>query len=187
MCAYNSVRGEPACANRLLFDTLRNKWGFQGYVVSDCWAISDLHQGHGFVLTLEQAAALAVKAGTDLSCGPEFGVLPLAVRNRLLSNDDIDRAVRRLFEARVRLRSEEHTSELQSPCNLVCRLLLEKKKKKTNKIDRLKKIIIMTTYLLMCGQCQPSVKSQDFTRQYFLHSPIYAIDARYDNLINDLR
>ena len=103
MCAYNSVRGEPACANHLLFDTLRNKWGFKGYVVSDCWAISDLHQGHGFVLTLEQAAALSVKAGTDLSCGPEFSILPLAVRNRLLSNDDIDRAVKRLFEARFRL------------------------------------------------------------------------------------
>jgi len=103
MCAYNSVRGEPACANHLLFDTLRNKWGFKGYVVSDCWAISDLHQGHGFVLTLEQAAALSVKAGTDLSCGPEFAILPLAVRNRLLSNDDIDRAVKRLFEARFRL------------------------------------------------------------------------------------
>src|SRR2546427_7341105 len=103
MCAYNAVRGEPACANHLLFDTLRNKWGFKGYVVSDCWAISDLHQGHGFVLTLEQAAALAVKAGTDLSCGPEFGALPFALRNRLLSNDDIDRAVKRLFEARFRL------------------------------------------------------------------------------------
>jgi beta-glucosidase len=103
MCAYNSVRGEPACANHLLFDTLRNKWGFKGYVVSDCWAISDLHQGHGFVLTLEQAAALAVKAGTDLSCGPEFAALPFAVRNRLLSHDDIDRAVKRLFEARFRL------------------------------------------------------------------------------------
>ena len=103
MCAYNAVRGEPACANHLLFDTLRNKWGFQGYVVSDCWAISDLHQGHGFVLTLEQAAALAVKAGTDLSCGPEFDALPFAVRNRLLSNDDIDRAVKRLFTARFRL------------------------------------------------------------------------------------
>jgi beta-glucosidase len=103
MCAYNSVRGEPACANHLLFDSLRNKWGFQGYVVSDCWAISDLHQGHGFVLTLEQAAALAVKAGTDLSCGPEFAALPFAVRNRLLSNADVDRAVKRLFEARFRL------------------------------------------------------------------------------------
>lgn len=103
MCAYNSVRGEPACANHLLFDTLRNKWGFKGYVVSDCWAISDLHQGHGFVLTLEQASALAVKAGTDLSCGPEFASLPFAVRNRLLSSADIDLAVKRLFEARFRL------------------------------------------------------------------------------------
>src|SRR5437667_6788787 len=103
MCAYNSVRGEPACANHFLFDMLRNKWGFKGYVVSDCWAISDLHQGHGFVLTLEQAAALAVRAGTDLSCGPEFSALPFALRNRLLSNDDLDRAVKRLFEARFRL------------------------------------------------------------------------------------
>jgi beta-glucosidase len=103
MCAYNSVRGEPACANHLLFDTLRNKWGFKGYVVSDCWAISDIHQGHGFVLTLEQAAALSVKAGTDLSCGPEFAVLPFSVQNRLLSPADVDLAVKRLFEARFRL------------------------------------------------------------------------------------
>jgi beta-glucosidase len=103
MCAYNAVRGEPACANHLLFDTLRHKWGFKGYVVSDCWAISDLHQGHGYVLTLEQAAALAVKAGTDLSCGPEFRALPFAVQDRLLSRDDVDRAVKRLFAARFRL------------------------------------------------------------------------------------
>jgi beta-glucosidase len=103
MCAYNSVRGEPACANHLLFETLRNKWHFGGYVVSDCWAISDIHQGHGFVLTLEQAAALSVKAGTDLSCGPEYASLPFAVANRLLSPADVDRAVKRLFEARFRL------------------------------------------------------------------------------------
>src|SRR5260370_547266 len=87
----------------MLLDTLRNKWGFKGYVVSDCWAISDLHQGHGFVLTLDQAAALAVQARTDLSCGPEFSALPFALRNRLLANDDLDRAVKRLFEARFRL------------------------------------------------------------------------------------
>ena len=92
MCAYNSVRGEPACANHFLFDTLRNKWGFQGYVVSDCGAIHDIHQGHGFVLTLEQAAALAAKAGTDLSCVPEYAPLPFAVENRLL----LEQALRRL-------------------------------------------------------------------------------------------
>jgi len=103
MCAYNSVHGEPACANHLLFDTLRNKWGFKGYVVSDCWAISDIHQGHGYVLTLEQAAALSAKAGTDLSCGPEFASLPFAVQNRLLAPADVDLAVKHLFEARFRL------------------------------------------------------------------------------------
>jgi len=103
MCAYNSVRGVPACANQFLLGTLREKWGFKGYVVSDCWAIHDIHQGHGFVLTLEQAAALAVKAGTDLSCGPEYASLSLAVENRLLAPADVDLAVKHLFEARFRL------------------------------------------------------------------------------------
>jgi len=103
MCAYNSVRGEPACANHLLYDLLRNQWGFKGFVVSDCWAIQDLYQGHNFVLSLNQAAALAVKAGTDLSCGPEFGSLKFAAEDRLLSVEEIDRSVRRLFEARFRL------------------------------------------------------------------------------------
>lgn len=103
MCAYNSVRGVPACANQFLLGTLRDKWGFKGYVVSDCWAIHDIHQGHGFVLTLEQAAALAVIAGTDLSCGPEYASLPFAVQNRLLTPADMDLAVKRLFEARFRL------------------------------------------------------------------------------------
>jgi beta-glucosidase len=103
MCAYNSVLGEPACASHMLYGLLRDKWGFQGYVVSDCWAISDVHQAHGYVLTLEQAAAVSVKAGTDLSCGPEFRSLTYAVQNRLLTREDIDRSVKRLFEARFRL------------------------------------------------------------------------------------
>lgn len=103
MCAYNAMRGDPACASHFLLDTLRNKWGFQGYVVSDCGAIGDIHQGHGYVLTLEQADALAVRAGTDLSCGREYEALPFAVENRLLSAADVDRAVTRLFRARFRL------------------------------------------------------------------------------------
>jgi beta-glucosidase len=103
MCAYNSVRGEPACASHLLYDTLRNKWHFDGYTVSDCGAINDIYQGHDFVLTLEQASAVAVKAGTDLSCGNEYMALPFAVRNRLLSMEDMNRAVTRLFTARFRL------------------------------------------------------------------------------------
>ena len=103
MCAYNSIRGEPACANRLLFNLLRNDWGFRGYVVSDCWAINDLYQGHQFVMSLDQAAALSVRAGTDLSCGPQFRTLTRSLADRMLFAEDIDRAVRRLFEARIRL------------------------------------------------------------------------------------
>jgi beta-glucosidase len=103
MCAYNSVQGEPACANTLLFDLLRNKWGFSGYVVSDCWAINDLYQGHSFVMTLDQAAALSLKAGTDLTCGPQYRVLERDLEDRLVSQQEIDRAVKRLFEARIRL------------------------------------------------------------------------------------
>jgi beta-glucosidase len=103
MCAYNAVRGDPACASPLLYSTLRGKWGFAGYAVSDCGAIDDILFGHGYVSILEQAAALAVKAGTDLTCGSEYSVLPAAVRDRLLSVSDIDRAVARLLTARFRL------------------------------------------------------------------------------------
>src|SRR5205814_8375645 len=74
-------------------------WGFRGYVVSDCWAVTDIFGGHGYVTTQEQAAAVAVKAGTDLSCGPEYSALPMAVHNRLLSMEELDQAVKRLFEA----------------------------------------------------------------------------------------
>ena len=103
MCAYNAVGGVPACASRQLYDYVRHKWGFPGYAVSDCWAVTDIFAGHGYVTTRDQAAALAVKAGTDLSCGPEYEDIPGAVRNRLLSMEDVDRAVKRLFEARFRL------------------------------------------------------------------------------------
>jgi len=103
MCAYNSLRGEPACASSWLYETLREKWHFDGYAVSDCGAISDIYQGHDYVLSQEQAAALAVKAGTDLTCGTEYQVLPFAVQDRLLSIQDVDKAVKRLFSARFRL------------------------------------------------------------------------------------
>jgi beta-glucosidase len=103
MCAYNSVRGAPSCTSPLLYDTLRNDWKFAGYAVSDCGAISDIYDGHAYVVLPEQAAALAVKAGTDLTCGNEYRALSAAVRDRLISNDEINRAVERLLTARFRL------------------------------------------------------------------------------------
>ena len=103
MCAYNSVLGEPACANRMLYGKLRNDWGFLGYVVSDCGAVSDIYRFHGFAADERHAAADAVKAGTDLSCGSEYQALAAAVRDQLISEAEIDRAVKRLFTARFRL------------------------------------------------------------------------------------
>ena len=71
--------------------------------MSDCGAVSDIHEGHSYATTVEQAAAIALKAGTDLSCGDEYNNLPAAVHDRRVSEDDIDRAVTRLFTARFRL------------------------------------------------------------------------------------
>lgn len=104
MGAYNRVYGIPACANNFLLEKiLRGKWGFNGYVVSDCWAVSDFYNGHKFVPDAPKAAALAVKAGTDLSCGPEYGKLLDAVRLGYISEAEIDVSVKRLFTARMKL------------------------------------------------------------------------------------
>ena len=104
MGAYNRVYGTPACASDLLMkEILRKKWGFKGYVVSDCWAVSDFCNFHKFVPTAEKAAALAVKAGTDLSCGPEYGTLLEAVRLGYITENELNVSVKRLFEARFRL------------------------------------------------------------------------------------
>jgi beta-glucosidase len=104
MCAYNRINGEPACANtHLLEDMLRGRWGFGGYVVSDCGAIDDIYERHHFVKTAEEASAVAVKKGTDLECGDTYRALVAAVKQGLISEAEIDRAVKRLFEARFRL------------------------------------------------------------------------------------
>jgi beta-glucosidase len=111
MCAYNSINGQPACANdTLLGEHLRRDWHFQGYVVSDCGAMTDIYSGHHFAGTLEQAAADAFKAGTDLICGlppegtrAEREAILRAVQQGLLPQAVIDQALRRLFLARFRL------------------------------------------------------------------------------------
>lgn len=104
MSCYNRVYGIPSSANTFLFkETLRGKWGFKGYVVSDCWAISDIYNYHNFVPTPEKAAALSVLAGTDLSCGPEYSSLIKAVEMGYVTENEINISVKRLFAARFRL------------------------------------------------------------------------------------
>ena len=104
MSAYNRVFGHPACASELLLrDVLRGRWGFGGYVVSDCWAISDFHTGHEVAADEVEAAAQALRAGTDLSCGPEYRSLAAAVTRGLVTEAQVDSALARLLRARFRL------------------------------------------------------------------------------------
>src|SRR6185295_13053993 len=93
MCAYNRTNGEPCCTNKYLNDKLRKEWGFKGYIVSDCGAIDDIYLRHKFVPTVAEASALAVKAGTDLTCGREYRSLLEAVKGGLISEAEIDVAV----------------------------------------------------------------------------------------------
>jgi beta-glucosidase len=104
MCAYNAVDASPACTNQMLLQQrLKRDWHFKGYVVSDCAAITDIVVGHNFATDMAHAAALSVKAGTDLSCGKEYASLIDAVHQGLISEPEIDAAVKRLFTARFRL------------------------------------------------------------------------------------
>jgi len=104
MGAYNRVNGEACCASPTLLEKiLRQTWGFQGYVVSDCGAICDIYRNHQLVSTPEEAASLAVKNGCDLNCGDTFSALSVAVDQGLLTEEILDRSLARLFEARMRL------------------------------------------------------------------------------------
>jgi beta-glucosidase len=106
MCAYNSMNGMPCCGNNpLLKDILRNDLGFEGYVVSDCGAISDIWKksGHHTVDSAPEAAALALKSGTDLNCGTTYQKLNVAVKKGLVKEEKLDCSLQRLFEARYRL------------------------------------------------------------------------------------
>ena len=104
MGAYNRFRGESASAHQfLLQDLLRGKWGFQGYIVSDCGAIRDIYANHKIVKTAEEASSLAIKRGCDLDCGNEYKALAGAVQQGLLTEEELNVSVKRLFTARMKL------------------------------------------------------------------------------------
>nr|WP_225561556.1 glycoside hydrolase family 3 protein [Rhodanobacter sp. DHB23] len=104
MCSYNALDGVPMCANATLLDTrLRKDWGFTGYVVSDCDAVGDISSFHHYKPDEEQAAAAALRAGTDLDCGHTYASLAAAVRKGELPESALDAALVRLFTARYRL------------------------------------------------------------------------------------
>ena len=113
MCAYNSINGEPACANEfLLNDQLRGKWGFKGYVVSDCDAVVNIFDGHRYKPTQAESSAISLQRGMDNECADYIDIVkddhdykPYldAVKQGYLKESDIDVAVTRLFTARMKL------------------------------------------------------------------------------------
>jgi beta-glucosidase len=113
MCAYNSINGEPACANEFLLEgQLRGSWGFKGYVVSDCGAVRDIFSGHHYEPTQAQASAISLERGMDNECidfrakvtdDHDYKPYVDAVKAGYLKESDIDRALVRLFTARMKL------------------------------------------------------------------------------------
>lgn len=107
MCAYQRLEGAPCCGSKFLEGSLRNNWGFEGYIVSDCGAIDDFYgpapRFHNVVQTPEEAAAMAIKAGTDVECGSVYKAIVGAVEKGLVTEAEVDVCVRRAIMARMRL------------------------------------------------------------------------------------
>ncbi len=104
MGAYNRTNGEPCCGSKtLLKDILREDWGFEGHVTSDCWAIKDFHEHHMVTRTPVESVALAMNNGCDLNCGNIYGNLLLAVKDGLVEEKTIEQAVVRLIITRMKL------------------------------------------------------------------------------------
>ena len=104
MGAYNRTNGEPCCGSKtLLKQILREKWGFKGYVTSDCWAIKDFHEYHMVTKTAPESVALAVNNGCDLNCGNMYLNLLIALKEGLVKEETIDECVARLFITRMKL------------------------------------------------------------------------------------
>ncbi len=104
MGAYNRTNGEPCCGSKtLLQDILRKEWGFEGHVVSDCWAVTDFHEFHKITKTPLESATMAMNNGCDVNCGCMFTNLRDAVRGGYVDEARLDEAVTNLMETRLKL------------------------------------------------------------------------------------
>lgn len=104
MCAYNAVFGAPCCSSEfLLADILQTRWGFEGYIVSDCWALQDFHQNHKITADAAESAAKAIKSGVHLNCGEAFRSLGAAIDRGIIFEREIDQALAKLLRTRFRL------------------------------------------------------------------------------------
>ena len=104
MCAYNRLYGKPCCSDAfLLNDILRHKWGFKGFVATDCGAVYDFYTFHKTAKDSVEAVAQAIRAGADNQCyGYAQAVIP-AIKQGLLKESELDTAVARLLRAKFKL------------------------------------------------------------------------------------
>lgn len=104
MGAYNRVNGEPACGSKVLLqDILKEEWGFDGYVVSDCWAIRDFHTEHMVTHTATESAALAINNGCQLNCGNTYLHMLQAYKEGLVTEETITKSAQKLMAIRMKL------------------------------------------------------------------------------------
>lgn len=104
MGAYNRTNGEPCSGSKTLIqDILRDKWGFEGHYVSDCWAIKDFHEHHKVTGNVTESAAMALNAGCDLNCGSTYLHVLDAYKEGLISEETITESVIRLYTTRFLL------------------------------------------------------------------------------------
>ena len=127
MGAYNRTNDEPCCANKpLMVDILRDKWGFQGHFVSDCWAVRDFHENHKVTGTPEESVKLALDLGCDLNCGCTYQKRMNAYRAGLIDEETITTSCERLFTTRFLLGMFDKTEYDEIPYTVVeCKEHLE--------------------------------------------------------------
>lgn len=118
MGAYNRANGMPCCGSReLLTGILRDEWGFEGHVVSDCWAIKDFHTGHCVTATPVESVSLAMNSGCDLNCGVLFLYLQKAIEEGRVKEERLDEALVKLFTARMKLGFFDECDDLTDECD----------------------------------------------------------------------
>ncbi len=106
MCAYQRLDDDPCCGSQRLLQTiLRDEWGFQYLVVSDCGAVSDFYESHKSSSSPVHASAKATIAGTDVECGYGYAYrsIPEAVKRGFMTEAEVDKHVIRLLEGRFDL------------------------------------------------------------------------------------
>lgn len=115
MCSYNAVNGVPSCANgEFMNGILREKWGFGGFVVSDCGGVASIKNCHKYTQTDDETIRAAIKAGTDINCGDYYTKhLPQAIQSGVIQESDLDLALSRMLKRFVLL------GELEGPDDVV--------------------------------------------------------------------